>query len=85
METILSRENIDNKYKWNLSDIYANWESWEKDLENLKEIIKEIPTFETSITADEKKFIELIKLEEKIQRMIDKLYLYPYMLRDLDA
>ena len=85
METILSRENIDNKYKWNLSDIYANWESWEKDLENLKEIIKEIPTFETSITADEKKFIELIKLEEKIQRMIDKLYLYPYMLRDLDS
>ena len=85
METISSRENIDNKYKWNLSDIYANWESWEKDLENLKEIIKEIPTFETSITADEKKFIELIKLEEKIQRMIDKLYLYPYMLRDLDS
>lgn len=85
METILSRENIDNKYKWNLSDIYANWESWEKDLENLKEIIKEIPTFETSITADEKKFIELIKLEEKIQKMIDKLYLYPYMLRDLDS
>ena len=85
METILSRENIDNKYKWNLSDIYPNWESWEKDLENLKEIIKEIPTFETSITTDEKKFIELIKLEEKIQRMIDKLYLYPYMLRDLDS
>ncbi|WP_177162421.1 oligoendopeptidase F [uncultured Fusobacterium sp.] len=82
---MLSRENIDNKYKWNLSDIYANWESWEKDLENLKEIIKEIPTFETSITADEKKFIELIKLEEKIQKMIDKLYLYPYMLRDLDS
>lgn len=85
METISSRENIDNKYKWNLSDIYLNWESWEKDLENLKEIIKEIPTFETSITTDEKKFIELIKLEEKIQRMIDKLYLYPYMLRDLDS
>ena len=85
METILSRESIDNKYKWNLSDIYANWESWERDLENLKEIIKEIPTFETSITTDEKKFIELIKLEEKIQRMIDKLYLYPYMLRDLDS
>ena len=85
METISSRESIDNKYKWNLSDIYPNWESWEKDLENLKEIIKEIPTFENGITTDEKKFIELIKLEEKIQRMIDKLYLYPYMLRDLDS
>ena len=85
METILSRENIDNKYKWNLNDIYPSWESWEKDLKDLKEIIKEIPNFENSITTDEKKFIELIKLEEKIQRMIDKLYLYPYMLRDLDS
>ena len=85
MEIISSRENIDNKYKWNLSDIYKDWSSWEKDLENLKEIIKEIPNFENFITTDEKKFIELIKLEEKIQRMIDKLYLYPYMLRDLDS
>lgn len=65
METILSRENIDNKYKWNLSDIYANWESWEKDLENLKEIIKEIPTFETSITADEKKIYRTYKIRRK--------------------
>ena len=85
MEIISSRENIDNKYKWNLNDIYSSWDAWEKDLKNLKELIKEIPNFENNITKDEKKFIELINLEEKIQRMIDKLYLYPYMLRDLNS
>lgn len=82
---ILSRDTIDNKYKWNLNDIYKNWEEWDKDLEILKSLIKDIPTFENIITDNVKNFIKLLKLEEKIGRLIDKLYLYPYMLRDLDS
>ncbi len=82
---ILSRDTIDNKYKWNLNDIYKNWEEWDKDLEILKSLIKDIPTFENIITDNVKNFIKLLELEEKIGRLIDKLYLYPYMLRDLDS
>lgn len=85
MEIISSRDNIDNKYKWNLKDIYKDWEEWDKDLEILTTTMKEIPNFENNIVNDSKKFIELLNLEEKIARLIDKLYLYPYMLRDLDS
>lgn len=85
MEIISSRDNIETKYKWNLSDIYKNWNEWDNDLKLLTELIKEIPTFENNITTDSKKFIKLLKLEEKISRLMDKLYLYPYMLRDLNS
>ena len=85
MEIISSRDSVDNKYKWNLKDIYKDWEGWDKDLEILTTTMKEIPNFENNIVNDSKKFIELLNLEEKIARLIDKLYLYPYMLRDLDS
>ena len=85
MEIISSRDSVDNKYKWNLKDIYKDWEEWDKDLEILTTTMKEIPNFENNIVNDSKKFIELLNLEEKIARLIDKLYLYPYMLRDLDS
>ena len=85
MEIISSRDSVDNKYKWNLKDIYKDWEEWDKDLEVLTTTMKEIPNFENNIVNDSKKFIELLNLEEKIARLIDKLYLYPYMLRDLDS
>lgn len=86
MEKIKNREEIDKKYKWNTEDIYKNWDEWQKDVEILKEMTKEISTYETKITKDDREeFINLVKLEEKISRVLEKAYLYPYMLKDLDS
>ena len=82
---LLKRNEIDNKYKWNMADFYANWDEWEKDLETFKSMAKEISQYKGQIKDDSKKFIELIKLEEKMGRLLDKLYVYPYMLKDLDS
>lgn len=82
---VLKREEIDKKYKWNMTDFYANWENWDKDLEDLKVMMKEIPQYRGQIKDDSKKFIELIQLEERLGRLLDKLYVYVYMLKDLDS
>ncbi len=85
MEIKKSREEIDKKYKWNLDEIYSSWDVWSDDLATFKNLAKDIPQFENLIEDDVDKFIELIELEEKISRLLDKLYLYPYMLRDLNS
>ena len=82
---LLKRSEIDNKYKWNMTDFYPDWAEWDKDLETLKSMMKEIPQYKGQIKDDSKKFVELIKLEEKIGRLLDKLYVYVYMLKDLDS
>lgn len=79
------RNLIDEKYKWNLDDIYKSWDEWQKDFEKLNEFMKEIPKFKGQIKNNAEKFIELHSLIEKTSRVIDKLYLYPYMLKDLDS
>lgn len=82
---LLKRSEIDNKYKWNVTDFYPDWAEWDKELETLKSMMKEIPQYKGQIKDDSKKFVELIKLEEKIGRLLDKLYVYVYMLKDLDS
>lgn len=82
---LLKRSEIDNKYKWNMTDFYLDWAEWDKDLETLKSMMKEIPQYKGQIKDDSKKFVELIKLEEKMGRLLDKLYVYVYMLKDLDS
>lgn len=82
---LLKRSEIDNKYKWNMTDFYPDWAEWDKDLETLKSMMKEIPQYKWQIKDDSKKFVELIKLEEKMGRLLDKLYVYVYMLKDLDS
>lgn len=82
---LLKRSEIDNNYKWNMTDFYPDWAEWDKELETLKSMMKEIPQYKGQIKDDSKKFVELIKLEEKMGRLLDKLYVYVYMLKDLDS
>jgi oligoendopeptidase F len=82
---LLKRSEIDNKYKWNMTDFCPDWAEWDKELETLKSMMKEIPQYKGQIKDDSKKFVELIKLEEKMGRLLDKLYVYVYMLKDLDS
>ncbi|WP_297596049.1 oligoendopeptidase F [uncultured Cetobacterium sp.] len=80
-----NRNEIATKYKWNLDDIYPNWELWNKDLIVLKEMMAKIPSYKDKLSQNPTVFIEFIELEEKTSRLLDKIYLYPYLQRDLDS
>ena len=80
-----NRDEIAEQYKWDLNDIYPNWNQWEADLVKLKELMTEIPKYQGEISKNPKTFVEFIDLEEKISRLLDKIYLYPYLQRDLDS
>ena len=82
---ILKREDIDKKYKWNLEEYYPNWEAWDRELEQTKELMKKVPEYKGKIKYSSEKFTEMIQLEEKIGRTIEKLYIYPYMLKDINS
>ena len=79
------RKTIEQKYKWNLNDIYENYDMWESDLEKFEKLTKEVPKYKGQIKNSSEKFVELELLMEKIARLLDRLYLYPYMLKDLDS
>ncbi len=79
------RKTIEQKYKWNLNDIYENYDMWESDLEKFEKLTKEVPKYKVQIKNNSEKFVELELLMEKIARLLDRLYLYPYMLKDLDS
>jgi oligoendopeptidase F len=82
---IMKREEVDQKYKWNLNDIYPNWEQWEKDLAIAKELMKEVPGYKGKIKENSKDFVKLIVLEEELSKIVEKLYVYPYMTKDLNS
>jgi len=80
-----SRSEIDSKYKWNLKDIYEGWEAWEADLEKAKELMEKVPGYKGKIKESSRDFIDVMMMEEELSKLVDKIYLYPYMMRDLDS
>lgn len=70
-----TRDQIDDKYKWNISKIYANDAEWEKDFLVLKSLIPEYSKFKGAL-SDGQSLLGFLNLDEKIYRLYLKMYMY---------
>ncbi|MFO7154945.1 MAG: oligoendopeptidase F, partial [Caldicoprobacter oshimai] len=83
METLRNRNEIDEKYKWRLEDIYENEELWEEDYKSTKQLLEEIAGFKGKINTAEN-LLKVLKLNDQIGMKIEKIFAYARMRRDED-
>ena len=78
----LKREQIDQKYKWVLEDIYASDDAWEADYKKLEKLMEDIPHIEKTLTKDEKSLADALVSMEKMEHIAGNLFVYARMRRD---
>jgi len=80
-----AREDIDDKYKWDFTDVYKTQSDWQVAKE---ELIKELPKIEAYkgvLTQSASNLLACFELSTKISREAGKLYLYANMPSDIDT
>ena len=80
----MERKDIPKEYKWNLGDIYENYEKWNEDLEKMEKIQEELVEYKRKFD-NEDKLLEFLKKQEESEKIAYKLYRYPQLARDLDS
>jgi len=80
----MNRENIDRKFKWDLSKIYESIDEFREDISYVKEKIKEFSKYE-GIKYDANNLYDVIELTMDVNRVIDKLQTYTSLLCDEDT
>jgi len=78
------RASIDPAHKWTLTDIYSDWNEWERDLSRLETLINEIASLKGTLTEGPNQLLKAFQLEDQLGKLIDSVYSYPAMTRDLD-
>lgn len=81
----MNRENIIEKYTWNLQAIYKNNQEFEKDYEEVKNIVNEFEKYKNIMLNNAKTFYETINNYYIITRKLEKLYNYANLLFDTDT
>lgn len=76
---IKARENIPEKYKWDISKIYKNHYDWEVDLSKLTNNIETLNKYKQSI-LEEDNLLNYFKDSEKLLRLRDKLFMFAYLI-----
>ncbi|MEZ0536630.1 oligoendopeptidase F [Caldicellulosiruptoraceae bacterium PP1] len=76
------RSEIDNKYKWNLEDIYPTYDKWEQDFKTVQTTY--IPKFKNyqGKLNNSKALLECLQLRDKMMRLTEKVYVYANMKAD---
>lgn len=81
---IPKREEIDEKYKWNLKDIYKSDDDWENDFRWIEQNINNYKSFEGQLALSAEKLLACFKFDEQVGSKLERLYLYAMLAKDSD-
>ncbi len=80
----LERSEVDPKYSWSLTDLYANDAAWESARSGLEKQIPELSTYQGKLGASAATLFEALEARMKVQRDLEQLNVYASMLSDQD-
>lgn len=79
-----TREEIDDKYKWNLQDIYPDEIKWKEDYDWIQNNLHRYKEYEGKLGTSAEKLLSFLKFDEEIGIKFQKVRLYASLAKDLD-
>ena len=80
-----SREEIEDKYKWDLTKIYKDEKEFKQDLKEVSEKIKEYEKYRGHITESATKLLSYLEFDSSIDRKFNRIYSYAHLHFDEDT
>lgn len=79
------REELPEKYKWNLADLYATDAVWKEEKERMQEQMQEIVSYKGKLTQSATFLLEALTLNSKLVKDMARLFSYAAMKSDQDT
>ncbi len=84
-KAILKREEIPEQYTWNTADLYPSDDQWEADFQTLTENIRELATYEGTLSQSGTTLYQFVTLEQEAGERLSKLMDYAQRKSDEDT
>ncbi len=81
----LNRDEIPDQYKWNLSDIYQNWDAWQTDMEKVQSLMDQYKGYEGKLNQGAQTILDVMKLNDDLGMLAYKVYQYPGLMYQTDT
>lgn len=79
------RDQINDKYKWDLSLIYSDEDNWKKDYSLVESMIPKFNNYKGRIMISPDTLFEVVNLSSEVSRKLEKLYMYAHLNYDSDT
>lgn len=76
MSKVVKRSEADEKYMWNMKDMYENDGLWEDDVKEAEALINEMPAYIEVMDESPNKLLSLLEYDTEISKKLEKIYVY---------
>lgn len=80
-----ARDEVSTENTWRLEDIFANDDTWEKEFNEVKELIPSIQEYQGKLGDGADELYSALQLQDKLLERLGKLYTYAHMRYDQDT
>ncbi|MGD9678955.1 MAG: oligoendopeptidase F [Vulcanibacillus sp.] len=78
------RSEIDDRFKWNLEEIYQNESQWEEDFKKSKILAEQLEKFKGQLNLLDRQLLKALKLQDELSQVFGKVFVYARMKKDED-
>lgn len=79
------REEVSLELTWRLEDIYDDEKKWEEELKKAGELADEMAAYAGTLSESGEKILELFRLNDRLELLLDRVYGYAHMREDQDT
>lgn len=81
---IKNRNEIDQKYKWNIEAMYQNAAAWEADIAEVLQMCEAFASYQGKLTENAKTLAEALRAKDDIWQKLERAFVYARMKQDED-
>jgi oligoendopeptidase F len=79
-----SRTDIEERFKWNLQDIFPNWEKWEAAYKTLEAGIDKYAALKGTLAQGPERLLDAFRLSEQLGQLAYRVWYFPALRYDED-
>ena len=84
MSPTKTRNQIETQYQWDTESLYASSDQWEEDFNKLDSLLEPIAEMRGQLDSATR-VAQVFELEDKLGRLLEKVFLYAHMKEDEDT
>src|SRR5512134_1404777 len=78
------RDEISERFKWNLADIFPNWEAWEAAYKTIDAGIDRYAALKGTLSEGPNRLLDAFRLSEELEQLAYRVWYFPSLQYDQD-
>ena len=72
----MKRSQVKAEYKWDLTELYSDYDEWKKDIEHIDDKIEALTRYKGHLLDSSDSLLEFLKDQREVEKLLERLKIF---------